>query len=159
MGVALEEARRGLAAGEVPVGAVLVGPEGEILAQAHNAPITLQDPTAHAEVLVLRQAAARRGNYRLPDTTLYVTMEPCLMCTGALLHARVKEVVFGTPDPKGGACVSLYHIPEDPRLNHRLLIRGGVREEECRQLLQEFFRRRRGKEPDREASGGVPKRP
>lgn len=143
MGEALLQARAALLAGEVPVGAVLVGAEGEILARAHNYPILLRDPTAHAEILALRHAARLRGNYRLPGTTLYVTIEPCLMCTGALLHARVQRLVFGAPDPKGGACVSLYRLPEDPRLNHRLEVTGGVREAECRELLQQFFRVKR----------------
>jgi tRNA(adenine34) deaminase len=142
MDEALGQAREALAAGEVPVGAVLVG-EGMVLARAYNRPIGLNDPTAHAEVLALREAAARLGNYRLPGTTLYVTIEPCLMCLGALIQARVARLVFGAPDPKGGACVSLYRLPEDPRLNHRLEVTGGVREAECRELLQEFFRARR----------------
>jgi len=141
MGEALDAAREGLAVGEVPVGAVLVGEM--VLARAHNRPIGLNDPTAHAEVLALRSAAARLGNYRLPGTTLYVTIEPCLMCVGALIQARVARLVFGAPDPKGGACVSLYRLPEDPRLNHHLEVTGGVREAECRELLQEFFRARR----------------
>ena len=140
---ALAQAREALAAGEVPVGAVVVGPEGEILARAFNQPIGLNDPTAHAEVLALRQAGARLGNYRLPGLGLYVTIEPCIMCVGALLLARVRRVVFGAADPKGGACGSLYRIPEDPRLNHRLEVTGGVREEECRELLQDFFKARR----------------
>jgi tRNA(adenine34) deaminase len=143
MAAALAQAREAGAAGEVPVGAVLVGEGGEILAQAHNQPIGLSDPTAHAEVLALRSAAARLGNYRLPGTTLYVTIEPCIMCLGALLQARVRRLVYGAPDPKTGACVSLYRLPEDPRLNHRLEVLGGVREAECRELLQEFFRTRR----------------
>lgn len=143
MGQALQEARRALAAGEVPVGAVLVGADGQVLAQAHNFPISLNDPTAHAEILALRQAAEILGNYRLPGATLYVTMEPCLMCTGALIYARVKRLVFGCPDPKAGACVSLYRIPEDPRLNHHIEVKGHVREAECRELVQEFFRARR----------------
>ncbi|MFZ5453773.1 MAG: tRNA adenosine(34) deaminase TadA [Thermodesulfobacteriota bacterium] len=143
MGAALDQAREGLAAGEVPVGALLVGEDGEILARAYNRPIGLSDPTAHAEVLALRAAAARLGNYRLPGTTVYVTIEPCIMCVGALLQARVKRLVFGAADPKGGACVSLYRLPADPRLNHRLEVTGGVREEECRALLQEFFQARR----------------
>jgi len=142
MGEALDAAREALAAGEVPVGAVLVG-EGKVWARAYNRPIGLHDPTAHAEVLVLRSAAARLGNYRLPGTTLYVTIEPCIMCVGALIQARVGRLVFGAADPKGGACVSLYRLPEDPRLNHRLQVAGGVREGECRELLQGFFRARR----------------
>ena len=144
MGQALAQAREALAAGEVPVGAALVGPAGEILAWAHNRPIGMNDPTAHAEVLALRQAGARLGNYRLPGLSLYVTIEPCIMCVGALLLARVRRVVFGAADPKGGACSSLYRIPQDPRLNHRLEVTGGVREEECRELLQDFFKARRG---------------
>jgi tRNA(adenine34) deaminase len=145
MGEALYQARLSLDAGEVPVGAVLVGEEGKILAHAHNFPISLNDPTAHAEILALRQAAEILGNYRLPGLTLYVTMEPCLMCTGALIYARIKRLVFGAPDMKAGACVSLYRIPEDPRLNHRLEVTGGVRESECRELMQKFFRERRAK--------------
>ncbi len=145
MGEALAQARLALAAGEVPVGAVLVGNDGEIWARAHNFPISLNDPTANAEVLALRQAAERRGNYRLPGTTLYVTIEPCLMCVGAMVQARLGRLVYGAADPKAGACVSLYRIPEDRRLNHRFEVTGGVREAECRALLQEFFRGRRGR--------------
>ena len=143
MGEALDAAREGLSAGEVPVGAVVVGEGGKILARAFNQPIALHDPTAHAEVLALRQAAALVGNYRLPGVSLYVTMEPCLMCVGAMLQARVQRLVFGAADPKAGACVSLYRLPEDGRLNHRIEVTGGVREAECRELLQEFFRARR----------------
>ncbi len=143
MGEALDQAREALTAGEVPVGAVLVGEGGEILARAFNRPIGLNDPTAHAEVLALRTAAQRLGNYRLPGVSLYVTIEPCLMCLGAMLTARLKRLVFGASDPKGGACVSLYRIPEDSRLNHHLEVTGGVREAECRELLQEFFKGRR----------------
>jgi tRNA(adenine34) deaminase len=143
LGLALEAAREGLAAGEVPVGAVLVDEAGEILARAFNQPLGLSDPTGHAEILALRAGARLRGNYRLPGVSLYVTMEPCLMCLGAMLHARVRRLVFGAPDPKGGACVSLYRLPEDTRLNHRLEVTGGVREAECRELVQEFFKARR----------------
>ncbi|MCX5891118.1 MAG: tRNA adenosine(34) deaminase TadA [Deltaproteobacteria bacterium] len=143
MDEALAQAREGLAAGEVPVGAVVVGEGGEILARAFNQPIARHDPTAHAEVLALRQAAHLAGNYRLPGVSLYVTMEPCIMCLGAMLQARVQRVVFGAADPKGGACVSLYRLPEDARLNHRLEVTGGVREAECRELLQQFFQARR----------------
>ena len=143
MGEALDQARQALTAGEVPVGAVLVGEGGEILARAFNRPIGLNDPTAHAEVLALRAAAQRLGNYRLPGVSLYVTIEPCLMCLGAMLTARLKRLVFGASDPKGGACVSLYRIPEDSRVNHHLEVTGGVREAECRELLQEFFKGRR----------------
>ena len=143
LGEALVAAREGLAAGEVPVGAVVVGEDGEILARAFNQPIARHDPTAHAEVLALRQAAARLGNYRLPGVSLYVTLEPCIMCVGAMLQARVRRLIFGAADPKAGACVSLYRLPEDNRLNHRLEVIGGVREAECRELLQEFFQARR----------------
>lgn len=143
LGLALEAARQGLAADEVPVGAVLVDEAGVVLARAFNRPIGCHDPTAHAEILVLRDGARLRGNYRLPGVSLYVTMEPCIMCLGAMLHARVRRLVFGAPDPKGGACVSLYRLPEDTRLNHRLEVTGGVREAECRSLLQEFFKARR----------------
>ncbi len=143
MGEALEAAREALAEGEVPVGAVVVGAGGGILARAGNRPIALSDPTGHAEVLALRQAALLAGNYRLPGVSLYVTMEPCIMCVGAMLQARVQRLVFGAADPKGGACVSLYRLPEDGRLNHRIEVVGGVRAEECRELLQEFFRGRR----------------
>jgi len=143
MGVALAQARAGLAAGEVPVGAVLVDEAGEVLARAFNQPIALNDPTAHAEILALRQGARQRGNYRLLGSSLYVTMESCIMCLGAMLTARIRRLVFGAPDPKGGACVSLYRLPEDARLNHRLEVTGGVREAECRELLQEFFQARR----------------
>jgi tRNA(adenine34) deaminase len=143
MGQALDAARLALAAGEVPVGAVVVGEGGKILGRAGNQPIGRHDPTGHAEVLALRQAAAAAGNYRLPGMTLYVTIEPCIMCLGAMLQARVARVVFGAADPKGGACVSLFRLPEDERLNHRIEVTGGVREAECRELLQEFFRARR----------------
>ncbi len=145
MGEALDQARAALTAGEVLVGAVLVREGREILARAFNRPIGLNDPTAHAEVLALRAAAQRLGNYRLPGVSLYVTIEPCLMCLGAMLTARLKRLVFGASDPKGGACVSLYRIPEDSRLNHHLEVTGGVREAECRQLLQQFFQARREK--------------
>jgi tRNA(adenine34) deaminase len=143
MGEALAAALEGLAVGEVPVGAALVGEGGEVLARAFNRPIGLNDPTAHAEVLTLRLAAARLGNYRLPGTTLYVTIEPCIMCVGALIQARVKRLVFGAADMKAGACVSIYRLAADPRLNHRLEVRGGVRDAECRKLLQGFFKARR----------------
>jgi tRNA(adenine34) deaminase len=143
LGLALGQARKGLAAGEVPVGAVLVDEAGEVLARAFNQPIGLNDPTAHAEILVLREGASLRGNYRLPGVSLYVTMEPCIMCLGAMIQARLRRLVFGAPDPKGGACVSLYRLPEDTRLNHRLEVTGGVREAECRELVQRFFQARR----------------
>ena len=142
MEVALEEARRGGEAGEVPVGAVLVR-NGVALAAAHNRPIALHDPTAHAELLVLRAAGQRVGNYRFPDATLYVTVEPCVMCAGALLHARVACLVYGAADPRGGGVDSMYHILADSRLNHKVEIISGVRAEECQALLQAFFMVRR----------------
>ena len=142
MRAALDEARRALDLGEVPIGAVIVIGD-EIVARACNQPIAAVDPTAHAEVLALRAAAAAIGNYRLTDAVLYVTIEPCLMCVGALVHARVREVVFGAAEPKTGALVSAVRGVELPGLNHRFAVTGGVLEDECRALMQEFFRERR----------------
>ncbi|MBI4608021.1 MAG: nucleoside deaminase [Candidatus Rokubacteria bacterium] len=139
---ALGEARRALAEGEVPVGAVVVR-DGELIGRGRNAPIGQKDPTAHAEVLALREAALAAGNYRLPGAVLYATVEPCAMCCGAALHARVSRVVFGVGDPKAGAAESLYRLLGDPRLNHRAEVAGGVRAEECGALLREFFDSRR----------------
>lgn len=139
---ALAEARDALAGGEVPVGAVVVR-DGEVIGRGHNAVIGSRDPTAHAEVLALREAARKAGNYRLPGATLYATVEPCPMCCGAAIHGRVARVVFGVPDPKGGAAVSLYRLLEDPRLNHRAEVVGGVLAEECGALLRSFFESRR----------------
>lgn len=141
MGQALAQARAAGAAGEVPVGAVLVR-DGRVLADGYNQPIREHDPTAHAEVVALRRAAAAAGNYRLPGTTLYVTVEPCLMCVGALVNARVATLVYGASEPKFGAVSSLVRL-ETLSLNHRLEIVAGVREEESRDLLVEFFRSRR----------------
>jgi tRNA(adenine34) deaminase len=142
MKIALEEAESGYRRGEVPVGAVLVR-EGVVLARAHNSPIVLNDPSAHAEMLVLRQAAERIGNYRLAGTELYVTIEPCVMCAGAIVHARVDRVIFGARDPKFGAVVSLYHILEDNRLNHQVKITEGVLSQECGEIISRFFREKR----------------
>lgn len=142
MRAALDQARLGLAAGEVPVGAVLVVGDA-IVASAFNQPITASDPTAHAEVLVLREAARAIGNYRLTDATVYVTVEPCLMCVGAMVHARVREVVYGAPEPKAGALVSAIRALDHPSLNHRFVVTGGVLEDECRAIIQEFFRQKR----------------
>ncbi|MGH9236934.1 MAG: tRNA adenosine(34) deaminase TadA [Vicinamibacterales bacterium] len=142
MRAALEQARLALAAGEVPIGAVVVA-GGEIVARAFNQPIAAVDPTAHAEVLALRAAAAHIGNYRLTDTTVYVTVEPCLMCVGALVHARVREVVFGALEPRTGALVSTLRGHEIPGLNHRFTVTGGVLEADCRELIQQFFREKR----------------
>ena len=141
--LALVEARRAADAGEVPIGAVVVL-DGLVIARAHNAPITLRDPTAHAEVLALRAAARETGNYRLERASVYTTVEPCLMCCGALVHARVARLVYGAADPKAGAAASLYRILDDGRLNHRVEVTAGVRAEECAALLTEFFRARRG---------------
>ena len=142
MDQALACARHAAAEGEVPVGAVLVH-EGVVLASGHNRPIQDHDPSAHAEMVVLRQAAGRVGNYRLPGTTLYVTLEPCAMCAGAIIHARVTRLVFGASDPKAGAVHSVYDLIAQPRLNHRVAWRGGVRGSECAELLRDFFRSRR----------------
>jgi len=142
MAAALEQARRGLAAGEVPIGAVLVV-NNEIVASAFNQPISAVDPTAHAEILVLREAARAIGNYRLLDATVYVTLEPCVMCVGALVHARVREVVYGAPEPKSGALVSAFRGLDVPGLNHRFAVTGGVLEDECRGIIQQFFREKR----------------
>lgn len=142
MRAALDEARRGLAAGEVPVGAVVVL-AGAIVGRAHNAPIALADPTAHAEVLALREAGRKLGNYRLTGATLYATVEPCAMCCGALLQARVARVVYGARDPRAGAVESLYRLLDDRRLNHRVEAQGGVLAEECGALVTAFFDTRR----------------
>ncbi len=155
MRVALEMARTAEALGEVPVGAVLVGPGGEI-ARGHNAPVSDHDPTAHAEIKVLREAGRRLGNYRLPGTTLYVTVEPCTMCAGALVHARVETVVFGAREPKTGALVSRVHADGGSLLaglNHSLILVEGVLEAECAERMTGFFdaRRRTGRTPDKSA--------
>lgn len=142
MGRALELARAAAAAGEVPVGAVLVI-DGAIVAEAANRNIAAGDPTAHAEVEVLRQAARVLGNRRLGGSTLYVTMEPCPMCAGALVHARVERLVYGTPDFRAGATGTVIDVLGSAAVNHRVRVTGGVREAECRELLQEFFRARR----------------
>jgi tRNA(adenine34) deaminase len=142
MAGALDEARRGLAAGEVPVGAVVVVDDA-IVARAHNAPIALRDPTAHAEVLALREAGDKLGNYRLTGATLYVTVEPCPMCCGAALHARIGRLVYGASDPKAGAVESLYRLLDDARFNHRVLTRGGVLAGDAAELLTTFFAGRR----------------
>jgi tRNA(adenine34) deaminase len=142
MEAALEQAKLALAAGEVPVGAVLVVGD-RIVSRSFNQPITANDPTAHAEVLVLREAARALGNYRLMDSVVYVTVEPCLMCVGAMVHARVREVVYGATEPKAGALVSAVRALESAGLNHRFAVAAGVLEEECRSIIQDFFRQRR----------------
>jgi len=139
---ALRLARQAEQAGEVPVGAVVVH-EGQVIGRGSNAPISENDPTAHAEVEALREAAQNLGNYRLPDTALYVTLEPCPMCAGAMVHARVSRLVYGCADPRSGAAGSVFSIADSAELNHRLSVTGGVLEHDCRELLQAFFRARR----------------
>ena len=142
METALELAQEAYVRGEVPIGAVLVR-DGEILARNHNRREELKDATAHAEILVLREAGRLIGGWRLTGTTLYVTLEPCPMCAGALVQARVTRLVYGARDPKGGAAASLYNITSDPRLNHRLAVEEGILRERCAALLQKFFKERR----------------
>ena len=142
MRAALREAARAMKEEEVPVGAVVVH-EGRVLARAHNRSIHLNDPTAHAEILALRRAARKLGNYRLAGCSLYVTIEPCAMCAGAIVQARVQRVVFGTADPKAGAGGSVLPVLNHPKLNHRAEVRSGVLKEECASMLREFFRHRR----------------
>jgi tRNA(adenine34) deaminase len=142
MEAALEQARRAAAAGEVPVGAV-VAVSDEIIGRGFNPPIGSGDPTAHAEIVAIREAAQRVGNYRLGGATLCVTIEPCLMCVGALVHARIATLVFGAAEPKSGAVVSTVRGGELSGHNHRFEVVGGIREAECRELLQEFFKTRR----------------
>ena len=138
MAVALDEARGALAAGEVPIGAVVVLGD-RVIGRGANRPIAANDPTAHAEIVALRAAGASLGNYRLTGATLYATVEPCAMCCGAAIHARVARVVYGAADPKGGAVKSLYRLLEDTRLNHTVAVADGVRAEECAALLRQFF--------------------
>jgi tRNA(adenine34) deaminase len=142
MAVAIEEALRARAAGEVPIGA-LVALDGAIVGRGFNQPISSGDPTAHAEIVAIRAAATRVGNYRLTGATLCVTIEPCLMCVGALVHARIGTLVYGAPEPRSGAVVSTVRGGELPGHNHRFEVVSGVREEECRALMQAFFRDRR----------------
>ena len=139
---ALREAKRGLDEQEVPVGAVVVQ-DGRVIARAHNRPVHLSDPTGHAEILALRRAARRLGNYRLTDCTLYATIEPCAMCAGAMVHARLRRVVFGATDPKAGASGSVLAVLNHPKLNHQVEVAGGVLADDCAELLREFFRGRR----------------
>src|SRR5687768_2468486 len=140
---ALAEARKAEAAGEVPIGAIVVV-DGLVIGTGFNQPISASDPTAHAEIVAMRAAAAGLGNYRLTGSTLYVTVEPCLMCVGAMVHARVGTVVYGAAEPKAGAITSMTRAHELPGLNHRLQIQSGVLDEECREIMQAFFRSRRG---------------
>jgi len=144
MKIALEEAEEAYRRGEVPVGAVLVR-EGNILARAHNSPIARNDPSAHAEMLVLRQAGEKISNYRMTGAELYVTLEPCVMCAGAIIQARLGRVIFGARDPKCGAVGSLYNILTDERLNHQVEITEGILREECGEILSRFFQQKRVK--------------
>ena len=142
MAAALEEAARARDAGEVPIGAI-VALDGDVIGRGFNQPISSGDPTAHAEIVAIRDAARRAGNYRLPGATLCVTIEPCLMCVGALVHARIGTLVYGAPEPKSGAVSSTVRGGELPGHNHRFEVVAGVREAECRELMQAFFRDRR----------------
>jgi len=144
MRLALTQAVRAFEADEVPVGAVIIH-EGRVIGEGYNQRETLKDPTAHAEMIAITQAAAALASWRLLDCTLYVTLEPCPMCAGAIVQARIPRVVYGTPDPKGGACRTLYRITDDPRLNHRAEVIPDLLREECRELLQEFFAMQRAK--------------
>ena|SRR3990167_9054025 len=139
---AIAQAHLAQACGEIPIGAVLVKDDA-CIAQSYNQPISTNDPTAHAEILVLREAAKQLQNYRLLQTTLYVTLEPCAMCVGAILHARIKRLVFGALDPRAGALQSVFQIADEPRLNHRLYWQGEILPEECGALLKSFFQQRR----------------
>lgn len=143
MTLALEQAKKAGQMGEVPIGAVIVAQDGQVLAEAHNQPIAACDPTAHAEILALRAAARMVGNYRLSGATLYVTIEPCLMCMGALVHARLARVVYGARDEKWGAAGSLYNFGADRRLNHTIEIVPGILYDVCRDLMRNFFKQRR----------------
>ena len=151
MQLALEEASRATAVGEVPIAAILVR-HGDVLAAAHNLRESLQDPTAHAEMIVIRKVAEQLNSWRLTDTTLYVTLEPCPMCAGAIVQSRIERLVFGAWDPKAGACGSLFNIPSARRLNHRVQVVGGILEKESQTLLQEFFR------PKRYGTASIPDR-
>lgn len=147
MRYALNRARQAAERDEVPVGAVLVK-NGELVAEGFNQPIGATDPTAHAEILVLRRGAAELGNYRLTGTTLYVTIEPCLMCVGAMVHARIARLVYGAPEPKAGAIESAMRALDHPTLNHRFEVSGGVLADESREVLQRFFQRRRAEQDE-----------
>ncbi|MFM8152480.1 MAG: tRNA adenosine(34) deaminase TadA [Polynucleobacter victoriensis] len=142
MQLALVEAQKARALGEVPVGAVLVS-NNQVIAKGHNQPISNNDPSAHAEVAALRAAGQNLSNYRLPNTTLYVTLEPCMMCCGAIMHARISRVVYGAADAKTGCVHSVLNLFDNPQLNHHTMVEGGVLAEECAQVLKDFFKERR----------------
>ena len=139
---ALDQAKLAAIAGEVPVGAVLVR-EGKVISTGFNKPITNSDPSAHAEMMAIRAAAQDESNYRLPGTTLYVTLEPCTMCAGAMLHARVERIVFGATDPKTGAAGSVLNVFSEKQINHQTQVEGGIMGDECSQVLRDFFKERR----------------
>lgn len=147
MALALAQAEAALVVGEVPVGAVVVAADGEVIGTGHNRTILDADPTAHAEIVALRQAAKHMANYRLPGVSLYVTLEPCVMCMGAMLHARLARVLFGATDPKTGACGSVLDIAGVGQLNHQTRVEGGILAEPCGHILRAFFRARRSKDP------------
>ena len=147
MGLALEQAEAAYALGEVPVGAIAVDSFGKVLGKGYNRTITDRDPTAHAEIIALRQCGRDLDNYRLPGITLYVTLEPCIMCMGAITHARVSRVVYGAADPKTGACGSVIAVQDNKQINHHTAIVSGVLKTECGQLLRRFFQERRKSSP------------
>jgi tRNA(adenine34) deaminase len=155
MQLALRQAALAPAIGEIPIAAVLVH-KGDVLATAHNYREVSQDPTAHAEMLVIRKAAEQLGTWRLTETTLYVTLEPCPMCAGAIVQSRITRLVFGARDPKAGACGSIFDIPAERRLNHRVEVLGGILEEESQALLQEFFQQLRRETPEKGESSTRP---
>ena len=142
MQIAIREANLAKNKGEVPVGAIIIQ-NNRIIAKAHNSPISKNDPTAHAEVLVIRNASKKLQNYRLPGTTLYVTLEPCAMCLGAVIHARINRIVFGTSDPKSGVCSSTANLTSEAFFNHKIIVNGGILEQDCKKILQSFFKLRR----------------
>ena len=145
MNLAILEAKKAAKANEVPVGAVIVDKNKDVIGYGYNSPISSNDPTSHAEINAIRSASQVLNNYRLIDTTLYVTIEPCIMCMGAIIHARIKQLVFGAKDPKWGAAGSLYNIAEDKRLNHHPVIVSGIYEEKTKQLIKKFFVNKRSK--------------
>ena len=151
---ALEQAQQAAVENEVPVGAVLVDADNQLIAAGYNRPITRHDPTAHAEVVVLREAAQKIENYRLVDTTLYVTLEPCVMCVGAMIHARVKRLVYGATEHKTGAIESRTNLLEQALFNHKIIVQSGVLAEPCANILSDFFARRRVQKKSRNSAGG-----
>ncbi|MDX2042477.1 MAG: tRNA adenosine(34) deaminase TadA [Acidobacteriota bacterium] len=154
MGFALAEAQRARDVGEVPIGAIVVI-DNQIVGNGHNQPIELNDPTAHAEILAIRRAAERIGNYRLTDATMYVTIEPCAMCAGAMVNARIKRLVYGATEIRAGAVNSVFQICSNSSLNHQVEVTSGVRDDECRKLMQEFFKQRRKNKVDN-STGSLP---